>query len=46
MDCRLLMTSVDDAEVLIRHYIQRRQDVIAGQGKNIGHPFKLEGFAD
>jgi hypothetical protein len=46
MDCRLLMAGIDDTEVLIRHNVQRRQDMIASQGKNIGHSFKLEGFAD
>jgi hypothetical protein len=46
MDRRLLMPGIDNAEIPIRHNIERRQNVITSQSKNILHPFKLEGLAD
>ena len=42
----LLMTRIDDAEVLVRHDVEQRQDVIAGQAENIFHAFELERLAD
>jgi hypothetical protein len=42
----LLMTGVDDAKVLIRHYVQHRQDMIAGQTEDIFHALELERFAN
>ena len=46
VDRRLLVTRIDDAEILIRHYVQDRQDVIASQRKNIFNAFEFERFAD
>jgi hypothetical protein len=46
MDGGLLMPGVEDAEVLIRHHVQDRQDVIAGEGEDVFHAFEFEGFAD
>jgi hypothetical protein len=42
----LLVARIDDAEVLIRHDIQDRQDMIAGQAKDIFHALELERFAN
>ena len=46
MDRRLFVTGIDDAEVLIRHHVQHRQDMITCQGEDILHPFKLKRFAN
>ena len=43
---RLLMAGVDDAEVLVRHHVKGRQNMITGQAENIAHAFELERFAD
>jgi hypothetical protein len=46
MHCRLLMARVDDAKILIliRHDIQDRQNMIAGQAEDILNAFELERF--
>src|SRR6266536_2249242 len=38
----LLMTRIDDAEVLIRHDVEDRQNMIAGQAEDIFHALELE----
>ena len=42
----LLVARVDDAKILVRHDIQHRQDMIAGQGEDIFDAFELERGAD
>ena len=42
----LLMTRIDDAEILIRHHVEDRQDMIAGQAEDIFHILELKRFAD
>jgi hypothetical protein len=46
MHRRLLVTRVDDAEVLIGDDVQERQDMIARQREDISHAFELQRFAD
>jgi hypothetical protein len=46
VDRGLLMARIDDAEVLVRHRVQHRQDVIAGQSENVVHAFELKRSAD
>jgi hypothetical protein len=46
VDRGLLVSGVNDAEVLICHYVQDGQDMIARQGENIFHAFELESLAD
>ena len=43
---RLLMARVVDLEILIRHHVEHRQDMIAGQGEYISYAFELERFTD
>ena len=42
----LLVAGIDNAEILIRHHVQNRQDMIAGQAENIFHALELERFAN
>ena len=46
MDRCLLVTRIDDAEILVGHDVQERQDMIARQREDISHAFKLQRFAD
>ncbi len=46
VDGGLLVTSIDDAEVLVGHHVQERQDMIAGQAEDILYSLDLERFAD
>jgi dTDP-4-amino-4,6-dideoxygalactose transaminase len=42
----LLIARVEDAEILVRHNVERRQDVVTGQAENIAHTFVLERLAN
>jgi hypothetical protein len=46
MDRCLLVTRIDDAEILVRHHIERRQNMIACQTENVAYAFELERFAN
>jgi hypothetical protein len=46
MHSRLFMASVVNFEILIRHNVEDREDMIARQCKNIPHALELERFTD